>query len=365
MRNVILVLLVPICLLAVALLAVPFAAARSFGPPSPHLGPFQVWQYSASLLWADGLLTQPVDSGAPEVGFEVQPGESVASIADRLAQAGITRNPWILRDYLIYTGLDTSIQAGQYQLSARMSVVDLSRRMQDATPAQITFVILPGWRIEEIAGSLPTSGLEITPAEFVASASAPLSGFSFLADAATTEGFLYPDSYILSRATSTAELIGALVRNFDQHLTVDLREGFARQGLSVYQAVILASIVQREAVNSEEAPDIASVYLNRINDQMPLDADPTVQYAIGYNAAQGTWWTNPLSLEDLKLPSPYNTYLNAGLPPAPIANPGSGALEAVASPAQTPYYYFSARCDGSGNHAFARTFEEHLQNLCP
>jgi len=365
MRRVILVPLVPIYLLALALLAVPFAAAQSLGPPSPHLGPFQVWQYSASLLWADGLLTKPVDLSAPEVDFEVQPGESVASIADRLAQAGITRDPWMLRDYLTYTGLDTSIQAGAYRLSARMSVVDLSRRMQDATPTQIKFVILPGWRIEEIAASLPTSGLDITPAEFETSASAPLSGFAFLSGADTTEGFLYPDSYVFSRATSTSELIRALVRNFDQHLTTELQDGFARQGLGVYQAVTLASIVQREAVNAEEAPDIASVYLNRVNGQMPLDADPTVQYAIGYNAAQGTWWTNPLSLADLKLPSPYNTYLNAGLPPAPIANPGLGALEAVASPAQTPYYYFSARCDGSGNHAFARTFEEHLQNLCP
>jgi len=365
MRRVILVPLVPIYLLALALLAVPFAAAQSLGPPSPHLGPFQVWQYSASLLWADGLLTKPVDLSAPEVDFEVQPGESVASIADRLAQAGITRDPWMLRDYLTYTGLDTSIQAGAYRLSARMSVVDLSRRMQDATPTQIKFVILPGWRIEEIAASLPTSGLDITPAEFETSASAPLSGFAFLTGAGTTEGFLYPDSYVLSRSTSTSDLIEALVRNFDQHLTPDLQDGFARQGLSIYQAVILASIVQREAVNAEEAPDIVSVYLNRVNGGMPLDADPTVQYAIGYNATQGTWWTNPLSLEDLKLPSPYNTYLNAGLPPAPIANPGMGALEAVASPAQTPYYYFSARCDGSGNHAFARTFEEHLQNLCP
>jgi UPF0755 protein len=364
MRRLILVLLVPVCLLALAFLGVPFGAAQSFGPPSPHLNAFQVWQYSASLLWADGLLTKPLDTSAPEVDFEVQPGESVVSIADRLAQAGITRDPRLMRDYLIYTGLDTSIQAGAYQLSAKMSVVDLSRRMQDATPTQVKFVVLPGWRIEEIAASLPTSGFDVTPAEFVAYASAPHSGFAFLSGTETTEGFLYPDSYVLPRATNTSGLIEALIRNFELHLGADLQEGFANQGLGVYQAVILASIVQREAINPEEAPDIASVYLNRINARMPLEADPTVQYAIGYNATQGTWWTNPLSLEDLKLPSPYNTYLNDGLPPAPIANPGLGALEAVASPADTPYYYFSARCDGSGNHAFARTFEEHLRNLC-
>jgi UPF0755 protein len=329
------------------------------------LNPFQVWQYSASLLWADGLLTQPLDSKAPDVDFEVKSGESVRSIASRLADAGITRDPWALRDYLIYTGLDTSIQSGAYKLSARMSVIDLSRKMQDATPTQVEFVVLPGWRIEEIAASLPTSGLEISPAEFVAAASAPHSGFAFLAGAATTEGFLYPGSYLFPRTLRAPELVEALLRNFELHLTPDLREGFAGQGLSVYEAVILASIVQREAVNPEEASGIASVYLNRVNAQMALNADPTVQYAIGYNASQRTWWTNPLSLDDLKLPSPYNTYVNVGFPPSPISNPGLGALEAVASPADTPYYYFSALCDGSGNHAFARSLEEQLHNLCP
>jgi len=97
---------------------------------------------------------------------------------------------------------------------------------------------------------------------------------------------------------------------------------------------------------------------------MKLDTDPTVQYALGYNASQGTWWTNPLSSADLQFDSPYNTYLYAGLPPGPIANPSLSALRAVAFPAETPYYFFRARCDGSGLHVFAVTFEEHLQNGC-
>ena len=365
MRSVLLVLLVLGCLLAIVVLGVPVMAASEYGPPSLHLNPVQVWQYSASLLWANGILTKPLDASAPEVEFEVEQGETVASICDRLAQAGITREAWMMRDYLIYTGLDTTVQAGLYRLSARMSVVDLARRMQDATPAEVRFVILPGWRIEEIAASLPTSGLNITPDDFVAAASAPHSGYDFLSGAGTTEGFLYPDSYVLPRTASTNNVIDAFLANFQLHLSADLQEGFGRQGLGVYRAVILASIVQREAVKSEEAPIIASVYLNRLNAQMRLDADPTVQYAIGYNAGQGTWWTNPLSLDDLKLPSPYNTYANDGLPPAPISNPGTGALEAVASPADTPYYYFSARCDGSGYHEFAQTFDAHLKNLCP
>ena len=359
------ILVVLICLLAAVSVGIPVMAARAYGPPSVHLNPVQVWQYSASLLWADGLLTKPAAAGGPEIEFEVQQGENVSSICERMAQAGLIRAAWMMRDYLIYTGLDTSVQAGVYRLGPGMSAIDLARKMQDATPSDVKFVILPGWRIEEIAASLPTSGLNVTPDDFVASASLPHPEYAFLAEASTTEGFLYPDAYVLPRSSKSSDVIGAFLRDFALHLSTDLQAGFGRQGLSVYQAVILASIVQREAVQAEEAPTIASVYLNRFRAQMRLDADPTVQYALGYNGGQGTWWTNPLSLDDLKLASPYNTYSNAGLPPAPISNPGMGALEAVASPADTPYYYFSARCDGSGYHEFAETFDAHLQNLCP
>jgi UPF0755 protein len=133
----------------------------------------------------------------------------------------------------------------------------------------------------------------------------------------------------------------------------------------VYQAVTLASIVQREAVVADERPQIASVFLNRLHAGMKLDTDPTVQYALGFNPIQGTWWTNPLNATDLQVDSPYNTYIYTGLPPGPIANPSLSALRAVAFPAETPYYFFRARCDDSGLHDFAVTFEEHLQNGCP
>jgi UPF0755 protein len=118
-------------------------------------------------------------------------------------------------------------------------------------------------------------------------------------------------------------------------------------------------------VHDEEKPIIASVYLNRLRIGMKLDADPAVQYALGYNAAQQTWWTNPLSLDDLKFDSPYNAYLHTGLPPTPVSNPGLKSLRAVAFPTGTPYYYFRAKCDGSGYHLFSETFNEQLANGCP
>ena len=245
-----------------------------------------------------------------------------------------------------------------------MSAIDIARELQDATSAEVTFVVLPGWRMEEIAASLPFSGLAITPEEFLDAAQNPPDDFEFLAGAISAEGFFFPDSYILPRNTSVTELIGIFVRNFALHLTRDLTNGFERQGLTIYQAVTLASIVEREAVQDEEKPLIASVYLNRLKIGMKLDADPTVQYALGFNALQNTWWTNPLSAVDLQFDSPFNTYLNADLQPAPISNPSLDSLQAVAFPAETAYYFFRAKCDGSGYHLFAGTFEEHVANGC-
>lgn len=350
---------------AASLLAVPSMAAQSYGPPVASLSTTQVFQYSLKLLWDDGLLIHPFNSSAPEQTFTVQQNESIGSIANRLAESGLIEDASAFRDYLVYTGLDVSIQAGNYKLSPAMSIVDIAHKMQDATPADVTFVILPGWRIEEIAASLPTSGLSITPEAFIATAASSHSGFDFLADASSMEGFLLPDSYIVPRDVTVDRFVAGLVRNFSLHLTNDLRDGFIRQRLTVYQAVTLASIVQREAVHDEEASTIASVYLNRIKIGMKLDADPTVQYALGYNSAQQTWWTNPLSADDLKIASLFNTYLHDNLPPTPIDNPSLNSLHAVAFPASTDFYYFRAKCDGSGYHIFAKTLDEQIQNSCP
>jgi UPF0755 protein len=115
----------------------------------------------------------------------------------------------------------------------------------------------------------------------------------------------------------------------------------------------------------EEQPTIASVFYNRLSQGMKLDSDPTVQYALGYNHSAKTWWTNPLSSQDLQINSPYNTYGSSGLPPGPIDSPGLSALNAVAKPDDTPFFYFRARCDGSHKHLFAQTYDEHLLNACP
>ncbi|HKJ38937.1 MAG TPA: endolytic transglycosylase MltG [Anaerolineales bacterium] len=366
MRKLIIIfffLIILICLF-LTFITIPSQAEKVYGQPASWLTFSQRVQYSARLLWHDGLLTRPLDTNGSEQSFIIESGESVNSIANKLELTGFIRDAVSFRDYLVYAGLDTSIQAGTYKLSAAMSAIDIAHELQDATSTEVTFVVLPGWRMEEIASILPSSGLTIDPNDFFFAVTNPPNGFEFLASANSAEGFLHPDSYIFSRETTADELVNELVRQFSLRLSREMQLGFEDQGLTVYQAVTIASIVEKEAVQKEEAPLIASVYINRLNVGMKLEADPTVQYAIGYNALQNTWWTNPLSVNNLQFDSPFNTYVYAGLPPSPISNPGFDALNAVAFPAETPYYFFRAKCDGTGYHTFAVTFEEHLGNGC-
>jgi UPF0755 protein len=220
--------------------------------------------------------------------------------------------------------------------------------------------------MEEVAAALPTSGLNVRPEEFLRAARQLDPDYlppAFI-DVSQLEGFIFPGTYQFERTISADEMIAAFFQRFDESVTADMRAGFERQGLSLYEAVIMASIVQREAVLIEEAPLIASVFLNRHRIGMRLDSDPTVQYAVGYQRDQGTWWKNPLTWDDLAIESPYNTYRQAGFPPGPICSPGAAALEAVAFPAQSPYFFFRARCDNSGRHNFAVTYAEHRAFAC-
>lgn len=347
---------------------IPSLAESQFGYASSRLGVVDLYWYSLRLILRHEDLTKPIaEEGSPRL-FVIQRGETAEQVAVRLQREGLIRNSEAFRDYMVYSGLDTAIQAGEYEISPAWNAIEIGHHLLDATPEQITFVILAGWRLEEIAASLPTSGLQISPDEFLQFVRNPPAEWHPAgrnSAGLSLEGYLFPGEYRFRRDASLREVVAAFLDRFNQQVDANLREAFARQGLSLHEAVTLASIVHREGVVEEERPMIASVFYNRLRAGMKLDADPTVQYALGYNSIQQTWWTNPLSRNDLMINSPYNTYQNAGLPPTPICNPSLSALQAVAYPADSPYFYFRARCDGSGRHSFAKTFEEHLQNACP
>lgn len=328
--------------------------SETLGPPSPQLSLPNRLRLSLRLLNAQDDLTSPTNPLGEERSFQISLGESPSSISQRLEEIGLIPNAALFRSYLIYTGMDTQIQAGEYRISPAASPVEIAAQLMDPLPGQATLVILPGWRLEEVGAALPTSGLAIDPETFVR-----------LGREQQAEGYLLPGTYTLPRQTEAQALLDILRARFHQAVSGEIETGFKQHGLTLHDAVTLASIVERESVVDGEMPLIASVFHNRLDAGMKLDADPTVQYARGYNEATESWWINPISAADLQLDSPYNTYLYPGLPPGPICNPSIDALRAVAFPAQTPYYYFRSACDGSGRHTFAETFEEHVNNQCP
>ncbi len=342
-------------------------AEHEFGPASDRLGTLQKLQYAQRLLNDREALEKPLAQPGEQITFMIEPGETINSITNRLQDAGWIQSASTLRDYLVFSGLDTSLQSGEFDLDASMNAVQIAQKLQDSTPDKVTFNILAGWRIEEIAATIPTSGLEFLPDDFIAAAANPTQALplkEYLPADASLEGFLFPDRYRLPRETTQEQLIEILTSNFGSKVDHQMRVNYNNLGLSLFEAVTLASIVQREAVIQEEMPMIASVFLNRLEIGMKLETDPTVQYALGYDLNTKSWWKNPLSLDDLEVHSAYNTYKFSGLPPGPISNPGFNALMAVAYPAQTPYFFFRSACDNSGFHNFAENFEQHKQNAC-
>lgn len=217
--------------------------------------------------------------------------------------------------------------------------------------------VVPGLGTSEIAAAVEKAFPKITKDQFLAAAVVGTRKNAVLAglDAKTPlEGFLFPDTYFFRPDASAAEIVDTLLTLFEQRAGGELANAAKARNMTVYDLVKLASIVEREARDRKESATIAGVYQNRLDIGMKLDADPTIQYALG------DW--RELTLDDLKLDSPYNTYLNAGLPPTPIASPGQSALDGAAHPEKHDYLYFVAKNDGTGDHAFAKTLDEQEAN---
>jgi UPF0755 protein len=350
---------------AIVIIGLPETLAK-IGSASEALDPIQKASLAGYLLFNLGELDTPVGDPDLEVELEVQQGDSASIVVSRLETMGLLEEGTLLKNYLRYRGLDTSIEAGRYLLHGAMSVREVAEALQSAKLQQVVFTVIEGWRREQIAEALERSGVGIPADEFIHATQNVANGHSILEGfppSATLEGFLFPDTYSLDMEVQVEDLVTAMLDAFQANVTDDLRTGFQTQGLTLHQAITLASIVEREAVVPEERELIASVFLNRLSLGMNLEADPTVQYALG-RQEDGGWWKALLSLQDLEFDSLYNTYRYPGLPPGPIANPGLHSIRAVAFPATTTYLYFRAQCDGSGRHSFAVTFEEHQMNAC-
>ncbi len=295
---------------------------------------FYIW-------WENGIA--PADTvNTTNKTFIVMEGEGTRAIVDDLKKSGLIRDPIVFFLLLKKTGVDGKIQAGQFLLNPSMSADEILQKLQ-VGKFDVSVTIPEGKRAEEIADILKGK--------------IPQYDETWRVQLDQNEGYLFPDTYLFPRTAGSEQVIAIMKNNFDKKYT----EVTNNTALSQKDIVILASLIEREAKQAQDRPLVSSVIHNRLGLGMKLDIDATVQYALGFDQTELTWWKKGLTSEDLKIDSFYNTYLNSGLPPGPIANPGLASLIAAANPARTDFLYYVS--DKEGNNHYASTLKEHNANI--
>jgi UPF0755 protein len=304
-------------------------------------------------LWR--ALTTPYSGYTGEARLvEIKKGWTSSAIMKHLRREGVLRDDFFPLLYVKVARRGDSMKAGVYQFERPLSPVEVIDKLVSGDVVLRTVTIREGLDRFAIAELMVAEGFG-TVARWKEITADPELIRDLDPDASSLEGYLFPDTYKLAPGTTPEAIAKTMVDNFRKNFADEL--AFIANGLDLHQTVTLASIVETEARLPQERPMIASVYLNRVEKRMPLQADPTVIYAM---KLRGTWNGN-IRKSDLALDSPYNTYRSRGFPPGPIANPGLESLRAAASPARTDYLYFVSRNDGS--HAFARNLAEHNRNV--
>lgn len=283
---------------------------------------------------------------------EVTAGASVAQVARVLQERGLIRSALAFRVGAHLTGDSARIKQGEYALVGTMSPRRILRTLVSGRSIRHRLTVPEGSSVLRIAELLEQRGLS-DPDGFRKLAMHGAADFdtSFPKPADSLEGYLFPDTYHLDRHLPPGRLVSRMLDRFDEKIWRGVMDrGRNLRGKSLHDIITLASLVEGEARRREERETIAGVLWNRLNQGRPLQCDATVQYALGDHKAR-------LTFDDLRVESPYNTYLHTGLPPGPISNPGLASIEAALNPAQVPYLYYVARADG--RHIFTRTYAEH------
>lgn len=291
--------------------------------------------------WQNGLsAVNPADKSTKT--FVISKGDGVRKIADNLKESGLIRDPIVFFLLIKQKGIENSLQAGVFYLNPSMPAESILKEFGTGK-FDIAITIPEGKRAEEIADILSEN-------------------FDKFSDEWRTklnaeEGYLFPDTYYFPRETGIEQIISTLKNNFENKYS----QVNNNTSLSKEEIVIMASLIEREAKFAQDREMISSVIHNRLNIDMKLDIDATVQYAVGYSEAEKRWWKKGLTYDDLEIDSPYNTYTNPGLPPKPISNPGLASLQAAGNPANTDYLFYIS--DKTGTNHYAETLDEHNRNV--
>ncbi len=297
-------------------------------------------------------ILSPVELNSP-VTIEVSQGMSLNAVAKNLYENGVIADTQKFQLLGRFLNLSKKIHAGEYQFEGKISPLRVLKFLTRGWVKKYSINIPEGFTVRQIITLLINSGLGraeefdrvLSDREFLK---------TFGLEEKGLEGYLFPDTYIFHKGMSEREMLSEMVRNFRRKLPTDAEERAGVHKLTLHQAITLASIVQKETYLKEEMPLVAQVFYNRLRKGMPLQADPTVIYVLPN-------FSGNLRKVDLKIKSPYNTYIYRGLPPGPICNPGLDAINAVLDPADVPYLYFVSRNDGS--HEFSVSLKEHNKKV--
>ncbi len=298
-----------------------------------------------------------VPYGGPQGGArdtELRPGDSTRTIAVKLQQRGAVRSATAFLLYHYVLGGRATLKAGTYEFDHPETIVEVHHHIARGEIAARTVIVPEGFNMFDIAQAVESAGLG-TKEEFLNEARSDTQLVSDIApDATSLEGYLFPDTYRFTKSNTAKEMAQTMVKRFRQQAQAI---GLMQRGAEVPALVTMASFVEKETAVPEERPLVAGVFYNRLKDHMALGTDPSVIYA---SLLAGTW-KGTIHQSELHSDSAYNTYLHVGLPPGPISNPGTSALQAAMNPSKTDYLYFVA--DNQGHHRFARTLEEHNHNV--
>jgi UPF0755 protein len=282
--------------------------------------------------------------GSVEKVFVVKKGETSKNITLGLESEGLIKSAFAVRVYLYLTEIESSIEAGSFKISSNQSSQEIIEELQKGQLDKWV-TLVEGLRVEEIAEELSVE-FEIDKEKFIDQAQ---------------EGYMFPDTYLIPVEAKEEKIVSILRSNFDKKVDREIKSKAKKQGLTTNELIILASIVERESNNTEERSIIAGVLLKRFREGTLIAADATIQYALGFQKEEKTWWKKVLTAQDLELEGPYNGRKVVGLPPTPISNPGLSSIKAVVDPTKTAYYYYIH--DSDGNPHFAETFSGHQDNI--
>lgn len=306
---------------------------------------------------------KPPEAGAP-VLVEIPQGSSTQRIASILEDNKLIRNAKSFVFYVRQSGKGNQLKAGKYEFTPGESVDDILNRMVqgDVYVSTFQFTIPEGWSVSQIATFLSEKGW-VDKEKFLQEVNEGEFTYDFLSDipddkrmAYRLEGYLFPKTYEVKEGATEHEIIDRMLAQFQTEWDSSWNEELEKRGMSLHEAVTLASIVEREVLVDSERSKVAGVYFNRLAQDIMLQADATVQYALGKQKDIVTY-------KDLQLDHPYNTYKVKGLPPGPIAVPGRLSLASVIEPETHSYLFYVTKKDGSGEHYFSETYQQHLKNI--